>query len=91
MDQQKMFKQMMEFQKATFDNSFNAMSKLQEQGEMMVQTFIDQSPWLPEEGKKAIKDWIKAYQKGREDFKKTVDTNYQKVEDFFAAFEGKPK
>jgi hypothetical protein len=57
----------------------------------MVQTFIDQSPWLPEEGKKAIKDWVKAYQKGREDFKKTVDTNYQKVEDFFSAFENKPK
>ena len=91
MDQQQMFKQMMEFQKTTFDNSFSAMSKLQEQGEAMVQTFVDQAPWLPEDGKKVIKDWVKAYQKGREDFKKHVDANYKKVQEFFTAFESKSK
>jgi polyhydroxyalkanoate synthesis regulator phasin len=89
MDQQQMFKQMMEFQKTTFDNSFGAMSKLQEQGETMVKTFVDQAPWLPEDGKKAIKDWINAYQSGRENFKKNVDASYQKVQEFFASFEKK--
>ncbi|UCF92842.1 MAG: hypothetical protein JSW39_01410 [Desulfobacterales bacterium] len=91
MDQQKIFKQMMEFQKATFDNSFNAMAKLQEQGESMLEMFINQSPWLPEEGKKVIKDWMKGYQKGREDFRKVVDDNYKRVQDFFAGFEGQTK
>jgi len=43
-----------------------------------------QSPWLPAEGKKAVTDWIKAYKRGREDFKAAVDDNYKKVEDFFA-------
>jgi polyhydroxyalkanoate synthesis regulator phasin len=89
MEQQKMFKQMMEFQKSTFDNSFNALSNLQEQAESMVEMFTNQAPWLPEEGKKVIKDWIKTYQKGRDDFKKAVDANYKKVEEFFAAFETK--
>ena len=43
-----------------------------------------QSPWLPAEGKKAVTDWIKAYKRGREDFKAAVDDNYKKAEDFFA-------
>jgi len=34
-----------------------------------------QSPWLPAEGKKAVTDWIKAYKRGREDFKAAVDDN----------------
>jgi len=87
MDQQKMLQQMMEFQKTTFDNAFNAMTKLQEQGETMVEMFVNQSPWLPDNGKQAIKDWIQAYQKGRVDFKTTVDGNYEKVKDFFATFQ----
>jgi hypothetical protein len=89
MDQQKMFKQMMEFQKATFDNSFNAMAKLQEQGESMLETMLGQAPWLPEEGRKAVKEWVKAYQKGRNDFKKAVDAGYEKVEEYFTAFDAK--
>lgn len=84
MDQKKMFKQMIDFQKSTFDNSMNAMTTLQEQGEKMTMAFLDQAHWLPAEGKKAIKDWIDAYRTGRETFKKTVEDNFSKVETFFA-------
>ena len=45
---------------------------------------MEQATWLPEEGKKAINDWTNAYKKGCEDFKKAVDENFKKVEDFFA-------
>lgn len=85
MDQNQIFKQMIDFNKATFDNSFSAMVMVQEQTEKMVSTILDQATWLPEEGKKAINDWIGAYEKGCEDFKKTVDDNFKKVEDFFAS------
>lgn len=84
MDQKKLFKQMIDFQKATFDNSFNAMNSLQEQNEKLVQVFLDQASWLPEEGKKAVKNWVEAYKEGRERFKKAVEENYQKVEEYFA-------
>jgi uncharacterized coiled-coil DUF342 family protein len=84
MDQKKMFKQMIDFQKTTFDNSVNAMTTLQEQGEKMTQAFLDQAHWLPSEGRKAINDWIQAYKTGRESFKKTVEDNFSKVEEFFA-------
>jgi len=85
MDQNQIFKQMIDFNKATFDNSFSAMVMVQEQTEKMVSTILDQATWLPEEGKKAIKEWANACKKGSEDFKKAVDDNFKKVEDFFAS------
>jgi len=96
MEQGKIAKQMIDFHKATFDNTFNAMSILQEQTERMVNMFLAQSPWVPEEGKKAIDEWVKTYRKGRSDFKSTVDESFKKVDDFFNGFnkdnkEGKAK
>ncbi|EFK11123.1 conserved hypothetical protein [delta proteobacterium NaphS2] len=85
MDQNQIFKQMIDFNKATFDNSFSAMAMVQKQTEKMVSTMMDQAAWLPEEGKKAVQDWADACKKGSEDFRKTVDENFKKVEDFFAS------
>ena len=86
MDQHQIFKQMIDFNKATFDTHVsNAMRMVQEQTERMVSTTLDQAPWLPKEGKKAIEDWIGAYKSGSDDFKKSVDDNFKKVEDFFAS------
>jgi len=87
MDQKAIFKQMVDFNKATFDNSFNAMGMVQEQAERMLNMSLEQATWLPEEGKKVIDEWIKGYKKGREDFKKIVDENFAKVEEFFAGTE----
>jgi len=87
MDQKQMFKQMIDFQKSTFDNSFNAMSTLQEQGEKMVETFLDQAAWLPEDGKKAVSGWLGTYKEGRSKFKEAVEKNFEKVEKYFAGTE----
>jgi hypothetical protein len=84
MDPKQIAKQMSQFNKAAFDNTFSAMTVLQEQMEKMVNNYLEQSPWMPAEGKKAITDWIKAYKQGREGFKATVDDNYRKVEEYFA-------
>lgn len=87
MEQNQIFKQMVDFNKATFDNSFKAMVMVQEQTEKTVGTILNQATWIPEEGKKAIDESTKACKKGAEDFKKTVDENFKKVEDFFASSE----
>ena len=84
MEPKQVAKQMIQFNKAAFDNTFSAMTVLQEQMEKMVNNYLEQSPWMPAEGKKAVTDWIKAYKGGREDFKAAVNDNYKKVEDFFA-------
>ena len=84
MEPLKLAKQMIDFNKATFDNSFNTMVLLQEQTEKMVNAFLEQSTWLPEEGKKILNEWVAAYKKGREEFKKVVNEGYKKVDSYFA-------
>jgi hypothetical protein len=79
-----MLKQMLDFNKTAFDNSFNAMLTIQEQNAKMVNTFLEQATWMPEEGKKLVRNWIDACKKGSEDFKKVADDNYKKVDEFFA-------
>jgi hypothetical protein len=83
MDPKQIAKQMIVFNKTAFDNNFRGMQALQEQTERLVSRFWEKSPMFPEEGKKAITDWMAAYKKGCEDFKTVVDENFQKVEDFF--------
>ena len=84
-DANQMLKQMLEFNKAAFDNGFNAMSTIQEQNEKMFNTFLGQATWIPDEGRKLIQEWINAYKKGCEDFKKAADGNYAKVVEFFSS------
>ena len=83
MDNKQIAKQMIQFNKTAFDSSFNTLTMVYEQNEKMLETFINQAPGLPEEGKKAIKDWMSAYNTGCKDFKKLVDDSYAKVEEFF--------
>jgi hypothetical protein len=84
-DANQMLKQMLEFNKTAFDNGFSAMLTIQEQNEKMFNTFLGQASWIPEEGKKLIQEWINAYKKGCEDFKKAGDANYTKVVEFFSS------
>jgi len=85
----KMARQMIEFNKSSFDNSFNAIVLMQEQTEKMVGSFLDQATWIPEEGRKVLTEWIAAYKKGRDEYKKVVNDSFKKVEEFFEQLEKK--
>jgi uncharacterized protein (DUF927 family) len=87
MDSSKIAKQMIDFQKTMFDNTYSGMVLVQEQTERMATSLLNQATWMPEEGRNAINGWVDAFKKGREDFKKGVDENFKRVEDFFAAFD----
>jgi len=91
MDPKQIAKQMIQFNKTAFDNTFEAMAVMQEQTEKMMGMYLEQVPLIPAEGKKAINDWLKAYKKGRGDFKASVDENYKKVEDFFTGYDKQKK
>ena len=82
MEQKQLLAQMIRFNKAAFDNSLNTLVMLQEQTEKMTGEFLERSTGLPEEGKKAIRQWIDAYQQGCGNFKKHVDEAYKRVEAF---------
>lgn len=91
MDNKLIAKQLVEFHKSTFDNTFKSLAILQEQAEKMVNTFLQQATWLPAEGKDAIKEWVNIYSKARVEFKNAADKNYKKVEEYFAVTEVAPK
>jgi len=76
-------KQMIDYQKAAFDNTFNAVVMFQDQTEKMADKLLNEITWFPAEGKKAIEDWAKAYKLGRENLKKSVDENFKRADDFF--------
>ena len=83
METEKFAKQMIDFQKAAFDNTFTAVTMLQDQAELMVNTVIDQATWLPEESRRVIDEMVGAYKKGRTDFKGVMDENFEKITDLF--------
>ena len=83
MDQKQIAKQMMDFNKTAFDNTFSAMIVLQDQTEKMVKAFMDQTTFFPEDGKKLVTDWISTYKKGRDEFKNSADESFKKIESFF--------
>ena len=80
---------MIEFNKNVFDNSFSAMSALQDQAEKLMLSILDKAVWFPEEGKKTMTDWISSYKKSRDDFKAAADESYKKAADYFNAAEKK--
>jgi polyhydroxyalkanoate synthesis regulator phasin len=84
MEPKQLFKQMYEFNKTAFDNTFDTMIMFQEQAENIGNVFMEKNQLLPEEGKKAVKDWINTCKKGRDDFRKAVDGSFKKMESLFA-------
>jgi hypothetical protein len=82
MDQKDVFKQVVSFNKKAFDNTFNALVMFQDQTEVLFKGMLDQATWLPGDNKAAIMDWSKTYKKNREDFRKSVEDGFKKLEEF---------
>lgn len=82
MDQKEIAKQMFQFNRTAFENTFASMAMVQDQMEKTMEVFLNQSTWLPAEGKKVMEEYVKACKTARENFKKAVDESYKKVEDF---------
>jgi polyhydroxyalkanoate synthesis regulator phasin len=83
MNQFNLLKQMIDFNRTTFDNTFGAACMLQEQSEKMVNSFVEQAVWLPSESKKAMNDMAAMFRKGCSEFKRAVDENFSKAESYF--------
>jgi hypothetical protein len=85
---QQLNKQMTELTRTAMDNTSKALATLQEQTEKMTNMFVDMFPWMPEEGKKALREWDKPYRKGLEDFTATMNESYKKLEELFVGYCG---
>ena len=77
-------KQIMEFQKLTFTNCFDAVVMLQDQATSAMSRTVQQNTWLPEEGQKMIQSWVDACRQERERFRTYVDNGFTYIETYFA-------
>lgn len=73
-------KMTLDFQKTMMNNSYNAMTMVQDQSGKIVNTYFDQMPWVTDEGKKSLQASVDITKKAGEDFKKAVDDGFQKIE-----------
>ncbi len=81
MEATKFTKQALGFQRTIFDNSFNAMTMIQDHTERMMNGYLDQLPWVTPEGKKSLQTSIDMAKRMRDDFKKSIDDGYGKMEE----------
>lgn len=80
MDPKILNKQMVDFCKTNFDNSFAALMMLQEQMERLGNLFWGQVTNVPEEAKKGLNEWTKTHKKNCDNFKKAVDEGFKNLE-----------
>lgn len=75
-------KQILDFNKKAFDDSFNAIVAVQEHAEKMARIFWEKSSFFPGEGKKVVGDWINAYKNGLNEYRANVDSRFKFVESY---------
>ncbi|MFZ0929543.1 MAG: hypothetical protein WAN11_13135 [Syntrophobacteraceae bacterium] len=83
-------KQMLDFNRTTFENTYGAVCMLQEQSEKIINSFMEQATWIPSEGKKAMADMSAMCKKSCSEFKKAVDENFVKAEALFKTADQTP-
>tara|TARA_B100000609_G_C16935770_1_gene291582 strand:+ start:173 stop:433 length:261 start_codon:yes stop_codon:yes gene_type:complete len=81
MDSSQFVKQTLGFQKTIFENSFNAMIVIQDQTEKMMNSYLDQLPWVTDESKSSMKASVDLAKKARDDFKTAVNDGFAKFEE----------
>ena len=83
MNQFNFVRQMLDFNRTTFENTYGAVCMVQEQSEKMMNSLMEQATWMPVEGKKAIADMASMCKKGCSEFKKAMDENFVRAEALF--------
>ncbi len=59
MDPKQLTRQLMDFNKSAFDQSYKMIKILHDQTENIVLRFLERSNWITEDGKKVVKEWAK--------------------------------
>lgn len=88
---QKMMIQLVDFQKTAFDNTYEALLKMQEQSEKVVDVLSSGQFKQPTDNQKYIDTWRNAFKKQQADFKLAVDTGFDKFKSFYENTEKKTK
>lgn len=80
MEYENITKQVIDFQKMSFSNWYDTVAMLQDQATSAMDLAMDQNTWMPEEGRKAIQNWVSACQKERGRLKSYIDEGFAGLE-----------
>jgi len=80
MEQTQLTKKIIDFQKMSFEQWFDAVSLIQNQAEKTMDVMLDQSTWIPEDGRNALRNWTNLCQQERGRFKSYVDKGFSALE-----------
>ena len=83
MDQKKIIRRMLYFNKRAFDNVFNTIASVQDQTVSFFTHFTEKANWITPEGKKVINQMSDSYRTGRSELKSMADENYRRVSRYF--------
>ena len=75
--------QVLDFQKSTFNNTYNTLMKIQEQSEKIADSLMKDNATIPAEGRKILDEWKLVFKKGQSEIKKSIDEGFSKAETFF--------
>jgi hypothetical protein len=81
MNQSDLMKQAINFNQSSFNSAYDATVMVQNQFEKVATSILDQAAWMPEEGRKAIDNYVDVYKSGRDQFKKYMDDSFKKAEE----------
>lgn len=82
MDNLNLLCQTIRFQRTALQNSLAMISAVQQHGEKLLKTTLDQSPWIPGEGKDACLFWAGIWTKNLTGMTDLVDKNLATMERF---------
>ena len=80
METNQMTKKILDFQRGAFSSWYSVMAAMQEQAASSMNTVLDQSDWLPEEGRRMVRSWIGACKKGCDEYKGLVEESISGIE-----------
>ena len=80
MEYNQITKQAIDFQKTAFNSWYNAVAMVQDQAATAVDTMMNQTSLVPEEGRQTIKTWVNACQEERDRFKFYVEEGFRGLE-----------
>ena len=80
-----LLKQTVQSGRSIFESNFNAYQSLQDQAEKMVNSWLDQSPWINQETRSTLDKWTESYRNGQNHVKTAIDVNFNTLEGFLTA------
>lgn len=77
------FKGILAYQKAGFENAYNSAVVIHDKTQGWVDEALEKAPYMPEQGKELVKTWLNTIKETRDGFKKFMSDQQSQLESLF--------